>query len=74
MRMSTYGKPRIISCCEEYPKHLAFPRGCLEELLQLLGDLKIKTDLIDERIIGSPISVNFQGTLRHEQQLAAAFS
>jgi superfamily II DNA or RNA helicase len=71
MRMSTYGKPRIISCCEEYPKHLALPRGCLEELLQLLGDLKIKTDLIDERIIGIPISVNFQGTLRLEQQLAA---
>ena len=71
MRMSTYGKPRIISCCEEYPKHLALPRGCLNELLQLLGDLKIKTDLIDERTIGNPVSLNFQGTLHPEQQLAA---
>ncbi|MFZ3070017.1 MAG: hypothetical protein WA110_02700 [Anaerolineaceae bacterium] len=33
MRLSTFGKPRIISCCEEYPKHLALPRGCQEELL-----------------------------------------
>ena len=71
MRMSTYGKPRIISCCEEYPKHLALPRGCLEELLQVLGDLKIKTDLIDERVIGNPITLNFQGALHPEQQLAA---
>jgi superfamily II DNA or RNA helicase len=71
MRLSTYGKPRIISCCEEYPKHLALPRGCLEELLQVLGDLKIKTELIDESATGNPISLNFQGTLRPEQQLAA---
>lgn len=71
MHLSTYGKPRIISCCEEYPKHLALPRGCLNELLQLLEDLKIKTELIDERTIGNPISMNFQGTLRPEQQIAA---
>jgi superfamily II DNA or RNA helicase len=70
MHLSTYGKPRIISCCEEFPKHLALPRGCLEELQQVLGDLKIKTELIDERVIGTQISSNFQGSLRPEQQLA----
>ena len=71
MRLSTFGKPRIISCCEEYPKHLALPRGCQEELLQVLGELKIKTKMIDERATGDPLLLNFQGTLRHEQQLAA---
>ncbi|MFH1445858.1 MAG: DEAD/DEAH box helicase family protein, partial [Chloroflexota bacterium] len=71
MRLSTYGKPRIISCCEEYPKHLALPRGCLEELLQVLSDLNIKAELIDERANGSPIFLTFQGTLRPEQQIAA---
>ncbi len=71
MRLSTFGKPRIISCCEEYPKHLALPRGCQEELLQVLGELKIKTKLIDERTVGKPQLVNFRGTLRPEQQLAA---
>jgi superfamily II DNA or RNA helicase len=71
MHLSTFGKPRIISCCEEYPKHLALPRGCLEELLQVLGDLKIKPEQIDERATGDPISLEFQGTLRLDQQLAA---
>lgn len=71
MRLSTFGKPRIISCCEEYPKHLALPRGCQEELLQVLGELKIKTKLIDKRMVGNPLLANFQGTLRPEQQLAA---
>ncbi|MCJ7696451.1 MAG: hypothetical protein MUO40_13640, partial [Anaerolineaceae bacterium] len=59
MRLSTYGKPRIISCCENYPKHLALPRGCLEELNQLLGELKIKTTLQDDRVIGNPITLTF---------------
>jgi superfamily II DNA or RNA helicase len=71
MRLSTFGKPRIISCCEEYPKHLGLPRGCQEELLQALGELKIKTKMIDERANGDPLLLNFQGMLRPEQQLAA---
>ena len=71
MRLSTFGKPRIISGCEEYPKHLALPRGCQEELLQVLGELKIETKLIDERATGDPLLLNFQGTLRPEQLLAA---
>jgi superfamily II DNA or RNA helicase len=71
MRLSTFGKPRIISCCEEYPKHLALPRGCQEELLQVLGELKIKTKVIDERAAGNSLLLNFLGTLRPEQQLAA---
>ncbi len=71
MRLSTFGKPRIISCCEEYPKHLALPRGCQEELFQVLDELKIKTKMIDERATGDPLLLNFQGTLRPEQQLAA---
>ena len=71
MRLSTFGKPRIISCCEEYPKHLALPRGCQEELLQVLGELKIKTKVVDERATGDPLLLDFLGTLRLEQQLAA---
>lgn len=71
MHLSTFGKPRIISCCEDYPKYLALPRGCLEELNRVLEDLKINTSQIDERTSGTPVSLNFQGTLRPEQQLAA---
>ena len=71
MRLSTFGKPRIISCCEEYQKHLALPRGCIEELNQLLNELKIRTTIRDERVNGNPLSSSFQGILRPEQQLAA---
>jgi hypothetical protein len=30
MRLSTYGKPRIISCGEDFPEHLGLPRGCVD--------------------------------------------
>ena len=36
MRLSTFGKPRIISCAELHPRHVALPRGCLDEALELL--------------------------------------
>ena len=71
MRLSTYGKPRIISCCEEFPKHLALPRGCLEELNKLFDALKIKSQIEDERNIGIPIKPIFKGRLRPDQQKAA---
>lgn len=29
MRLSTFGKPRLIHCSEDMPAHLALPRGCL---------------------------------------------
>ena len=34
MRLPTFGKPRIISCAELFPKHVALPRGCLDERLK----------------------------------------
>jgi hypothetical protein len=71
MRLSTFGKPRVISCCEDFPKHLGLPRGCLDELLSLLTSLNIKVNLTDERCIGSQLDVQFHGALRVEQQQAA---
>ncbi len=37
MRLSTFGKPRVISCAKLFSKHVALPRGCLDDLLRLLG-------------------------------------
>jgi superfamily II DNA or RNA helicase len=71
MRLSTFGKPRIISCCEDFPKHLGLPRGCMDELLDLLQSLQVKVTLTDERCAGEPLEVQFQGILRDEQQQAA---
>ena len=36
MRLPTYGKPRIISCAELHPRHVALPRGCLDEAIELI--------------------------------------
>ena len=71
MRLSTFDKPRIISCCEDFPKHLGLPRGCLEELLELLKSLNVKVTLTDQRFVGIAIEVQFNGVLRAEQQQAA---
>ncbi len=71
MRLSTYDKPRIISCAEAHPRHIALPRGCREEVMQLLGSLKIKPVLRDERVAGNILAVAFQGVLRPDQQAAA---
>jgi hypothetical protein len=71
MRLPVYGKPRIISCAEDLPKHLAFPRGCLEEITALLRALHIQAEIRDERFAGNQLSVSFCGSLRAEQQIAA---
>lgn len=71
MRLSTFDKPRIISCCEDFPKHLGLPRGCLDELLDLFKSLKVKVSLTDQRFAGAPLEFKFHGTLRPEQQQAA---
>ena len=70
MRLTVYNKPRIISCCEDFPKHIGLPRGCLDELVELLRDLRIKPEIIDKRLVGKPIALNFQGVLRPEQKVA----
>ena len=71
MRLPTFGKPRIISCAELFPKHVALPRGCLDDVRAELDGLGIKTTLRDERQLGSPIGVTFCGELRPEQRQAA---
>src|SRR4029078_9339037 len=36
MRLPVWDKPLVISCSEEFPQHLAVPRGCLLEVSELL--------------------------------------
>jgi superfamily II DNA or RNA helicase/very-short-patch-repair endonuclease len=71
MRLPTHTLPRIIHCAEDNPLHLGMPRGCLEEVLEMLRRLKIKATVRDERVGGSPLTVDFCGTLQPEQQAAA---
>ena len=71
MRLPTFGKPRIISCAELFPKHVALPRGCLDDLLGLLRDAGIAAELRDERQNGQPLGTRFLGELTPEQDKAA---
>ena len=71
MRLSTFGKPRIISCAEEFPKHLALPRGCLEELKAFLNAHQINHKIRDERFKGQLIETEFHGKLNKEQMKVA---
>lgn len=72
MRMSVWNKPRVIGCAENYPQHIALPRGCLEAALSLFRDNGIACDLKDERFAGAPLDVAFVGTLRIDQETAVS--
>ena len=71
MRFPTFDKPRIVHCCEDFPKHIGLPRGCLEGATELLHSLGIQTRIIDERFGGDRVKAEFIGTLRPEQQVVA---
>lgn len=70
MRLSTFDKPRIISCAEDYPKYIALPRGCVDAVLGLLQEHGVKIEVIDERCTGEKIDSCFQGELYVEQKEA----
>lgn len=69
MRLPTFGKPRVVSCAELYAQHVALPRGCLGEAIDLVKSLGAVADLEDHREIGAPLpeGVSFQGELRPPQ-------
>jgi superfamily II DNA or RNA helicase len=71
MRLSTFGKPRVIACAEESSNHIAIPRGLLQELLDLFEEHGIAADVSDNRLAGAPIEVQFHGDLRRIQNEAA---
>lgn len=71
MRLSTYGKPRIICCAEDYADHVALPRGCIEELLEFLKALGVTAVIDDRRIQGTNLQVQFHGELSQMQKEAA---
>ncbi len=71
MRLSTFGKPRVIACAEDLLHHIALPRGLLKEVLDLFHSNRIAVDVTDHRFGGVPIEVHFQGDRRAAQTEAA---
>ena len=72
MRLPVWDKPRVIGCAENFPNHIALPRGCFEPALALLQENGIGCDISDERSSGVPLSLSLVGSLRDDQQAAVA--
>ena len=71
MRMPTYNIPRVICCAEDFNKHIAFPRDCLDDVTKLLRGLNIRVIVCDEQFCGEKINLKFNGQLYPEQEKAA---
>ncbi len=71
MRLPTHDKPRSIACAEDHPSQISLPRGCLDDVRELLADLKVVPVIRDERVTGRPLTAEFRGALRPEQLAAA---
>ena len=71
MRLSTFGKPRVVACAEDHPHHIGLPRGCLDDVRAVLHNAGVQVALRDERQPGTNLDVRFQGELRVDQQRAA---
>lgn len=72
MRLSTYDVPRIISCSELTDDYLALPRGCEDDVVELLEANNVEYFIDDKTYHGRTIDVSFKGELRKEQQQAMA--
>ena len=70
MRMPAWDEPRVIGCADNFPKHIALPRGCLSAVQDLLRENDIRCNVIDERVVGEHLDVKFMGTLRNDQETA----
>ena len=71
MRLSTALTPRVIACAEEFPEHIALPRGCLAGLEGLLHGYGMALMVEDQQLTGEPLEVDFNGQLTAVQQAAA---
>ncbi len=70
LRLSTARIPRVISCYEEHPEHIAVPRGCIDNLRELFAEHGVRILLDDKRVASARVSYDFQGTLREPQREA----
>ncbi len=71
MRLSAALTPRIISCAEDLPKHIALPRGCLTDLQDLVQENGSQVQVDDKRVEGEALDLRFHGSLTTLQEQAA---
>ena len=69
-RYSTYGVPKRIDCADMTDNHLIVPRGCVNEVREIVDSYDVKLEISDQRNEGDQIDVAFKGELRPQQQEA----
>jgi hypothetical protein len=70
MQLSTTLTPRVISCAVEHQRHIALPRGCQHELVDLLQQYGSTLTIEDQRQPGEPLDIRFNGKLTAVQKQA----
>ena len=70
LRLSTARIPRIIHRAEDFPRHVALPRGCVDDAAALLETLGAALEIDDQREDGNPIAHRFHGTSTELQEHA----
>ena len=70
MRQSTYGTSRVTVCYVENDTQIILPRGVETELIVGLKRFEVSCSIIDRRITGKALNINFIGQLREDQEMA----
>ncbi|MGH7715652.1 MAG: DEAD/DEAH box helicase family protein, partial [Vulcanimicrobiaceae bacterium] len=71
MRLSTAVTPRVITCAEELEQYISLPRGCTSAAERLLDEHCVTLKIEDERQLGAPVELKFNGELTALQNEAA---
>ncbi len=72
MRRSVWNTPRLITCAENHPQHVALPRGVSEGVEALANSHRVPLEIADLRSVGRPLEARFAGTLTAAQSKALA--
>lgn len=71
MGLSTKGIPRIVFCGYDDAGYICIPRALLDSVVDRFNEVDIPFSLTDNRCIGTPLDVSFNGTLYEEQMRGA---
>ena len=70
MRLSTARTSRVIACAEDFPEHVAIPRGCVDDATALFKAMGSTLLIDDKRESGRAIEHAFRGALTELQDAA----
>lgn len=72
LRQSTYGTSRMSVNYTENDNEIILPRGLETELFVGLKRIEASYSIVDQRITGKALDINFVGQLREDQEIAFA--